>query len=210
MLIRTFKIRSRIVYGGSLGRLQRSYYLTYKDTEFDKVVDNTFEAGSNFVFTVTYSNDNVEGKTVTFTTIDSLNKELGNPDPNYETYSVFVDVLEKSTDTLDNPEPTDTTTDDSTGDTQDSGDTDDNKTGDENTQETSNTSTDGDTNHSDTSNNEPVPPDTNHSDNTDGKDEGESEGEPETENPVILPDEDGYIVDEVPVYPEIPVYPELR
>lgn len=207
MLIRTFKIRSRIVYGGRLGRLQRSYYLTYKDTEADKVVDNTFPADSEFIYTVTYSNDNVEGKTITFTTIDSLNGELGNTDPNYESYSVFVDVLEKSIDTPKNSEVTGTVDDNSsTSNTEDDSDTGDDETSTESTQETSDT--DNDTNHSDTSSSETESPKTNQPDGTDGEDE--SKGEPESETPVILPDGDGYIVGEVPIYPEAPTYPELR
>ena len=207
MLIRTFKTRSRIVCGGRLGTLQRSYYLTYEDTEADKVVDNSFAADSNFVYTVVYSNDNVEGKTVTFTTIDSLNEELSNTDSNYETYSVFVDALEKPTDTLDDAEITGTVTDDSPSSTEDNDDTDSDKTSMEDTQEIPNTSTDKDESRSDTSNNESETPDTNQPDNIDGKDEGESEDEPETENPVILPDENDYMVEEVPTDPEVHYIP---
>lgn len=90
MLNRTFKVRSKIVNDGQLGSLRRVYNLV--TIEHEEAVEHSYPVNNELTFTVVYSNDGVIGKTISFTSVDEVNKELESPDLDYEEYSVTIEV----------------------------------------------------------------------------------------------------------------------
>lgn len=98
-----FKVGSKIVSSGELGVLKRIPVVSMKEVE--EGAEDSYPSDSKFTYIVSYSNDGVEGKVVLLTSIDEVNKEIINPDLDYEMYTISVSVGNETSTTTD-PVPT--------------------------------------------------------------------------------------------------------
>lgn len=111
-----FKVGSKIVSSGKLGILKRIPVVLMEEVE--EGTEDSYPSDSEFTYIVSYSNDGVEGKVVSLTSIDEVNREIANPNLDYEMYTISVstgnenntttDPVPTSGDILTNPKQSDT------------------------------------------------------------------------------------------------------
>ena len=94
-----FKIESKIVGSGKLGVLKRIPVVSMKEVE--EGTEDSYPGDSEFTYIVSYSNNGVEGKEVLLTSIDEVNREIANPDLDYEMYTISVNTSNESNTTVD-------------------------------------------------------------------------------------------------------------
>lgn len=98
-----FKVGSKIASSGKLGILKRIPVVSMEEVE--EGTEDSYPSDSEFTYIVSYSNDGVEGKIVSLTSIDEINREIANPDLDYEMYTISVSVGNEDNTTTD-PVPT--------------------------------------------------------------------------------------------------------